>query len=37
MSNRSSRPVSPFCIVPWDDDFMMRVHDLARDMTNHRP
>ena len=37
MSNRSTRPVSPFCIVPWDDDFMMRVHDLARDMTNHRP
>ncbi len=36
MSSRN-RSFSPFQIVPWDDDFMLRVHDLARDMTNGRP
>ena len=37
MSSRSPRSFSPFHIVPWDDDFMLRVHDLARDMTGGRP
>lgn len=36
MSSRN-RTFSPFRIVPWDDDFMLRVHDLARDMTDGHP
>ncbi len=36
MSSRT-RTFSPFQIVPWDDDFMLRVHDLVRDMTDGRP
>ena len=36
MSSRT-RTFSPFQIVPWDDDFMLRVHDLVRDMTGGRP
>lgn len=36
MSSRN-RTFSPFQIVPWDDDFMLRVHDLAREMTGDRP
>ena len=36
MSSRN-RTFSPFQIVPWDDDFMLRVHDLARDLTGDRP
>ena len=37
MSSRSSRSFSPFRIVPWDDDFMRRVHELVRDVTHGRP
>ena len=33
----SSRNRSPFHIVPWDDDFMLRIHELVRAMTNDRP
>ena len=33
----TSRTHSPFLIVPWDDDFMLRVHDLADALTNGRP
>ena len=31
------RSFSPFRIVPWDDDFMLRVHELAHDMTGGKP
>lgn len=31
------RTFSPFRIVPWDDDFMLRVHELAHDMTGGKP
>ncbi|WP_418764414.1 PD-(D/E)XK nuclease family protein [Mailhella sp.] len=33
----SSRTRSPFLIVPWDDDFMLRVHNLVDELTNGRP
>lgn len=36
MTSRS-RSFSPFLVVPWDDDFMQRIHELADDMTGGRP
>ena len=36
MSSRN-RTFIPFQIVPWDDDFMLRVHDLVRDRTGNKP
>ena len=37
MTSRSARTFNPFHIVPWDDDFMLRVHELVRDVTQNRP
>lgn len=37
MSNRSPRTCHPFHIVPWDDDFMLRMHELIGNVTNHHP
>lgn len=37
MSSRSSRTFRPFRIVPWDDDFLLRVHDLADSLTGGFP